>query len=128
MEYAVGLLLVMHVVSSARAYPNYMAYSNEFWGGPSKTYHYLTDTNTDWAQQLMAVKKYTDEHGVKDCWFAYFAEPFLRTQGLWDSVQGAAYAGLRWFTMCSIRCRRRLTGPVLISAGTLTGFEWGRMC
>src|SRR6266702_550282 len=78
--YAVGVLLVMHVASSARTYPNYMAYSNELWGGPAKTYKYLTDSNTDWAQQLVAVKRYTDEHGIKDCWLAYFADPFLRAE------------------------------------------------
>ena len=75
--YAVGVLLLCQVASSARAYPNYMAYSNELWGGPSKTYKYLTDSSTDWAQQLLAVKQYTDEHGIKECWFAYFADPFL---------------------------------------------------
>jgi hypothetical protein len=47
--YVAGLLLVWHAVSSARAYPNYLAYSNEFWGGPANTYKYLTDSNTDWA-------------------------------------------------------------------------------
>ena len=63
-----------------------------FWGGPSKTYKFLTDSNTDWAQQLLAVKRYTDEHGIKECWFAYFADPFLLSAGLWDSLQAVAYA------------------------------------
>ena len=41
--------------SSARAFPtSYMAYSNELWGGPSATYKHLTDSNTDWGQQLKA--------------------------------------------------------------------------
>ena len=72
--YVLGLLLAWHAVSSARAYPNYLAYSNEFWGGPANTYKYLTDSNTYWGQQLKAVKKYLDSRGVKDCWFAYFVE------------------------------------------------------
>jgi 4-amino-4-deoxy-L-arabinose transferase-like glycosyltransferase len=53
--FVVAVLLGWHVVSSARAYPNYLAYSNEFWGGPANTYKYLTDSNTDWVQQLKAV-------------------------------------------------------------------------
>jgi tetratricopeptide (TPR) repeat protein len=101
-----------------------MAYSNEFWGGPSETYKYLTDSNTDWAQQLLAVKRYTDEHAIKDCWFAYFADPFLRAADygipckplpMYDSVAG----GVQHPVPATI------TGPVLISAGDLTGFEFG---
>jgi hypothetical protein len=122
--YAVGVLLLMHVVSSAKAYPNYMAYSNELWGGPSRTYKYLTDSNTDWAQQLVAVKRYTDEHGIKDCWFAYFADPFLR-----GSDYGIPCKPLptpdSWFNDVQHPVPEVIEGPVLISAGTLTGFEYG---
>jgi hypothetical protein len=71
--YAVGALLLVHVVSSVLAYPNYIAYGNELWGGPSQTHKYLTDSNADWAQQLKSVKQYLDAHGVKECWFVYFA-------------------------------------------------------
>lgn len=77
--YLVGALLLFHVVSSARAFPtSYMAYSNELWGGPSATYKYLTDSNTDWGQQLKGTKKYLDQRGVKRCWFAYFVEPAIQ--------------------------------------------------
>ena len=122
--YAVAALLLCHVVSSARAYPNYMAYSNELWGGPSQTYHYLTDSNTDWGQQLLAVKKYTDEHGIKNCWFAYFVDPLLRAQDYGipckplptpDSI----------FSDVQHPVPPVIDGPVLISAGDLTGFERG---
>ena len=54
--YIVGALLVWHAVSTSRAYPDYLAYSNEFWGGPANTYKYLADSNTDWGQELKAVK------------------------------------------------------------------------
>jgi len=50
-------LLVWNVVSSARTFPVYLAYSNELWGGPSQTYRYLSDSNADWGQQLKATKK-----------------------------------------------------------------------
>lgn len=123
-SYAVGVLLLMHVASSARAYPNYMAYSNELWGGPSETYHYLTDSNTDWAQQLLAVKKYTDEHGIKECWFAYFADPFLRSEDYGIPCKALPTPD-SWFTDVQHPVPATITGPVLISAGTLTGFEYG---
>jgi hypothetical protein len=122
--YGVGVLVLMHVVSSARAYPNYMAYSNELWGGPSKTYKYLTDSNTDWAQQLIAVKRYTDEHGIKDCWFAYFADPFLRAEDYGIPCKPLPTPD-SWFSNVQHPVPVTITGPVLISAGTLTGFEYG---
>jgi tetratricopeptide (TPR) repeat protein len=123
-SYVVGVLLLLHVASSARAYPNYMAYANELWGGPSKTYKYLTDSNTDWAQQLVAVKKYTDEHGIKDCWFAYFADPFLRAEDYGIPCKPLPTPD-SWFSDVQHPVPTTITGPVLISAGTLTGFELG---
>lgn len=122
--YVVVLLLFLHVASSVLVYPNYMAYSNELWGGPSKTYKYLTDSNTDWAQQLVAVKKYTDEHDIKDCWFAYFADPFLRAADYGIPCKPLPTPD-SWFEGVQHPVPVTITGPVLISAGTLTGFELG---
>jgi hypothetical protein len=39
-------------VSSARTFPFYLPYSNEAFGGPSKTYLRLHDSNVDWGQDL----------------------------------------------------------------------------
>jgi Dolichyl-phosphate-mannose-protein mannosyltransferase len=120
----VGVLLALHVGSSLKAYPNYMAYSNEFWGGPTQTYKYLTDSNTDWAQQLLAVKRYTDEHGIKECWFAYFADPFLEAKDY-----GIPCKPLPNFDSYATGVQHPvpavITGPVLISGGDLFGFEFG---
>jgi hypothetical protein len=123
-RYVIGVLLFLHVASSVLDYPNYMAYANELWGGPSKTYKYLTDSNTDWAQQLLAVKKYTDEHGIKDCWFAYFADPELRAQDYGIPCKPLPTPD-SWFADVQHPVPATITGPVLISAGTLTGFELG---
>jgi hypothetical protein len=120
----VGVLLAWHVVSSARAYPNDLAYSNEFWGGPANTYKYLTDSNTDWGQQLKGVKKYLDNRGVKDCWFAYFAEPSIQFSAYGIPCKPLPTADSGW-TRYQIDTPQMVTGPLLISAGTLTGYEWG---
>ena len=123
-SYAVAVLLLFQVVSSARAYPNYMAYSNELWGGTSQTYKYLTDSSTDWAQQLLAVKRYTDEHGIKDCWFAYFADPFLRP-GDYGIPCKALPTPDTYFSKVQRPVPVVIEGPVFISDGTLTGYEFG---
>jgi hypothetical protein len=122
--YVVGLLLAWHAVSSARAFPNYLAYSNEFWGGPANTYKYLTDSNTDWGQQLKAVKKYLDNRGVKDCWFAYFVEPSIHFSAYGIPCKPLPTADSGW-TDYQIDTPQTITGTLLISAGTLTGYEWG---
>ena len=122
--YVVGVLLAWHVVSSARAYPDYLAYSNEFWGGPTNTYKYLTDSNTDWGQQLKAVKKYLDNRGVKDCWFAYFVEPSIHFSAYGIPCKPLPTADSGW-TDDQIDTPQTITGPLLISAGTLTGYELG---
>jgi Dolichyl-phosphate-mannose-protein mannosyltransferase len=70
--YVVGVIVFLHIASSARAYPNYLAYSNEAWGGPSKTYRVLSDSNVDYGQSLKAVRDYLARHPIRDCWMAYF--------------------------------------------------------
>src|SRR6266700_2223888 len=75
--FLVALVLLFDVVSSVRAFPTYLAYANELWGGPSQTYKYLTDSNVDWAQQLKTTKQYLDGRGIKECWFAYFGQGVL---------------------------------------------------
>ena len=50
---AVTAALVLFVaVSSLRTFPYYLPYSNEAFGGPSKTHLRLHDSNVDWGQDL----------------------------------------------------------------------------
>ncbi len=39
-SYALPCLLVLHAASSLHAYPNYLSYANDLWGGPSQAYKY----------------------------------------------------------------------------------------
>jgi hypothetical protein len=63
-----AVLLLLHCVSSLHAFPNYVAYSNEFWGGPANTYKYLADSNVDWGQSMKELKAYLDRTQPKSCW------------------------------------------------------------
>lgn len=49
---AVAALVLFVAVSSLRAFPYYLPYSNEAFGGPSKTRLRLHDSNVDWGQDL----------------------------------------------------------------------------
>lgn len=117
-RFAVAALLLLHVASSLRAYPNYLPYSNGAWGGPMKTYRYLTDSNVDWGQGLYQARDYLLRHGIKDCWMAY------------DGAANPAYYG--------IPCKKlpgnagdageippaRVDSTFLLSDLTLSGIEW----
>lgn len=122
--YAVAGLLMLHAISSLRCYPVYLAYANEAWGGPENTYRLLTDSNTDWGQQLKGASRYLKARGVSQCWFAYFAQ----------TAADPAYYGIPCKPLPTISSLwlgelsdvpRVIDGPVLISMGTLSGYETG---
>ena len=64
--YVVTVLMVLHVVASVYAYPNYLSYANEFWGGPGQAYKYLP--MLDSGQAYLEAKLYLERHSVGDCW------------------------------------------------------------
>ena len=122
--YAVGVLLLVHVASCVLAFPNYIAYANELWGGPSQTYRYLTDSNSDWGQQLKSVRQYLDQRGVKDCWFLYFAEGVAEPSYYGIPCKPLPTINTLWLNL-SIEVPNSIDGPVLISASNLSGVEFG---
>jgi hypothetical protein len=122
--YVVVALLIFQAFSTSRAFPAYIAYANELWGGPAHVHELLSDSNSDWGQQLNDVRRYLDHHNIKDCWFIYFAE----------GVVDARYYGIpcrQLPTMDSLWMEEPLDAPpaidgtVLVSAGDLSGFEFG---
>lgn len=122
--YVVGALLLLHIGSSVRAFPNYLSYANEAWGGPSETYRHLTDSSVDWAQQLKSIKKYCDEKGIKDGWFAYFAQGVLEPRAYGIPLRALPTPGSLWMGERT-PTPPAVDGPVFISAGVLAGWEFG---
>ncbi|HEX2270105.1 MAG TPA: glycosyltransferase family 39 protein, partial [Pyrinomonadaceae bacterium] len=122
--YVVGVLLLVHVASSVLAFPNYIAYANELWGGPSQTHKYLTDSNSDWGQQLKSVKQYLDQRGVKECWFLYFAEGVAEPGYYGIPCKPLPTINTLWLNV-PIDVPNSIDGPVLISASNLSGVEFG---
>jgi hypothetical protein len=123
--YALGVLLLAHVATSVQSYPsNYIPYSNALFGGPSNTYKVLSDSNTDWAQQLHSTRRYLEARGIKDCWFAYFAAGGIDTNYYGIPCKMLPTADTAWFGM-DTNAPDRYKGTVLISAGSINGFELG---
>lgn len=122
--YVVVALLLFHAGSSAAAFPHYIAYSNELWGGPGHTYRHLSDSNADWGEQLKAVKKYLDGRGVKECWFVYFAEGVAEPVYYGIPCKPLPTINTLWLNE-KIDVPASIDGPVLVSASNLSGFEFG---
>jgi 4-amino-4-deoxy-L-arabinose transferase-like glycosyltransferase len=113
-------LVVLHSASSVHAFPDYIPYSNEAWGGKSKTYRVLTDSNVDWGQAINETRRYLAANNIHDCWIAY------------DNVAPAQYYG--------VQCRQlppnvggapttpplRATGTFILSDLSVSGIEWER--
>jgi Dolichyl-phosphate-mannose-protein mannosyltransferase len=59
-------LLMLHAASSLRAYPNYLSYANELWGGPQNLYRYLPLTDVN--QTYLQVSRYMEQHPNTPCW------------------------------------------------------------
>jgi tetratricopeptide (TPR) repeat protein len=123
--YALGVLLLAHAATSIQSYPsNYIPYSNALFGGPSNTYKVLSDSNTDWAQQLHSTRRYLEARGIKDCWFAYFAAGGVDTNYYGIPCKMLPTADTAWFGM-ETSAPDRYRGMILISAGSINGFELG---
>ena len=98
-RYVVPGLLILHAASSLFAFPNYLSYANELWGGPAYTYRYLPEN--DWGQAYWQVKDYVARHGSKPCWLAssfrmdhkFYAVPcepmaYQGSDGVWAPFPG----------------------------------------
>src|SRR5262249_4468416 len=59
-----GLLLLSawYLWSAISIYPNYLAYFNEFAGGPDNGHKILLDSNLDWGQDLKGLKRWMDQN------------------------------------------------------------------
>jgi 4-amino-4-deoxy-L-arabinose transferase-like glycosyltransferase len=119
----IAVLLILHVVSSLRAFPTYLPYSNEAWGGPSQTWKVLADSNVGWSSGLKPLQQYIRQHGIQSCWLAY------------DGPVDLSYFHLpckRLPTIFSLAFRvpqepvpAQINGPIFIDSQPLSGFGYG---
>ncbi len=121
--YVVAPLLVLHIVSSLRSFPDYLAYSNESWGGPAKTYRVLTDSNVDWGQGLKATKRYLHRHHITDCWLAYFGSADPEQEGIPCKLLPDPFAS--WVGKSVEVVPEAYQGTLLVSATQMAGVYWG---
>jgi hypothetical protein len=117
--YTVTFLVAFHCISSLRAFPDYLSYSNEAWGGPQETYRYLLDTNSDWGQGLIDVHDYLARDRITDCWIDYIASVDLDYYGVPCGVM-AFYENKRDAVL-----PRPFDGTLVVSVSEFMGYQWG---
>jgi Dolichyl-phosphate-mannose-protein mannosyltransferase len=124
-KYVIGALILLQVATSLRAFPSYISYVNEAWGGQKNAWWLLSDSNADWAQQLKATKSYLDARGIKDCWFVYFGEGVIDASYYGIPCKMLPTQDAMWVDEKFYDTPEVVDGVVLISAGDLSGFEYG---
>ena len=77
LRYVLVAVLLFHVVTAYRIAPLYLAFANDFAGGPQNTYRIFSDSNVETGQSLKLVNEYLARENIKDCWFAAFVHPDL---------------------------------------------------
>lgn len=116
----VGIVLAAWYLSTPlRIYPDYLAYFNEFVGGPKHGIEYLDDSNIEWGQHLKRLKRYLDEHKSESVRLIYFTtgrpeyygirtprmrlsdlarppSPGIYIIGAYDLIRARAYYGIDW--------------------------------
>lgn len=124
-RYAVGAGLAFTLVSCLHCFPDFLAYSNEAFGGPSHTFRRGIDANDDWGQTLNWTRSYLDRHPSPDCWLTStnFAIPAayygVHCKPLLSSIEhiiGIPSAGVLAPT---------LSGTFLLTPTNVEGWEWG---
>ncbi len=71
-RYGAGVAALWQVVALIGCAPHYLAYFNEFVGGPGNGYEYLVDSNLDWGQDLKGLQRYMAEHHIPRISLSYF--------------------------------------------------------
>ena len=57
-----SILIILLITGTVVAYPSYMSYFNRLAGGPMNGFHYVTDSNADWGQDLKRLKNWVADY------------------------------------------------------------------
>ncbi len=99
------VLLALNAADALRAAPDYLTYFNIL-VKPANSWRYLTDSNLDWGQGLIALRDYELKHPDENLRMAYFG-----------SVNPALY-GVKALPLAP---EERVTGKVVVGASALSG-------
>ena len=103
-----AILIVWFGLETVYVYPNYLSYFNQAAGGTDNGYRYVTDSNYDWGQDLLRLKKLVDEHPEIDKFAidyfggAHIPYYFGDKAVSWRSSEGdPRQAGIHWLVLAA---------------------------
>jgi len=109
---AIAALLVFQVATSLHAYPNYLSYSNEVWGGPSESYRYLANSDVDWGQAQKMARDYIRKTHPENC---FFLRTYNNKNRDYD-IPCAGISEIQWD-----RLETPYTGTIIVSSSMVDG-------
>lgn len=68
---AIAAMLVWLTAGSVLIFPHYLTFFNEIAGGPQNGYKILVDSNVDWGQELIGLRKYMTEENIPSVKLSY---------------------------------------------------------
>ena len=68
---AVSAIVVWLIVGSLAIFPHHLAFFNEIAGGPQNGYKILVDSNLDWGQELIGLRKYMTQENIPSVKLSY---------------------------------------------------------
>ncbi|MEX2561155.1 MAG: hypothetical protein WD403_14635, partial [Pirellulales bacterium] len=93
--------------TAVSAWPHYLAYFNRASGGPTSGHKYLLDSNLDWGQDLIELRRFMEREGIDSIDLAYFGRVPPEVYGVTYRMLGA--------------------GPPARYAAISANLLWGRM-
>jgi 4-amino-4-deoxy-L-arabinose transferase-like glycosyltransferase len=97
----------------ALAYPHFICYMNRLAGGTGHGYEHLLDSNYDWGQDVIRLRKFLDERGIRKIYLQYF--------GTQAAIE---YYGIANDFVSSDAARQIQEGYLVVSAEALMRPEW----
>lgn len=79
-------LITWYVIESIATYPHYLSYYNQFVGGSNNGYKYLTDSNTDWGQDIKRLNVWVEDNNIKKIYVDVFPGGFPSKYYLGDKA------------------------------------------
>ncbi|MEI7690378.1 MAG: glycosyltransferase family 39 protein [bacterium] len=80
------LLTLWYIAEAILIFPHYLAYYNEFIGSYKNGYKYLTDSNTDWGQDIRRLNDWTNNNNVDKIYVDVFPGAFPAKYYLGDKA------------------------------------------
>lgn len=117
-RWSVIAALVVLLLGLATAAPHFLTYFNQLAGGPRSGHRHLVDSNLDWGQGLVALRRWLDARGIDEpihlCYFGvaaprYYIGPHINLPGTFEFAPSVDFT------------EARLPGYIAISATNLEG-------